>query len=451
MNKKGYHCIGTKCFDDENKIYDKETGEIYDKSYQEQCINFDIYPTIIPHKRRVIAIGDIHGDMNLAIKFLKIGKLIEEVDIEKIINRKSVIKEYIQTLEISKNSTKLNKQESTRTSYAEISDQTKNQAELVYRYYKINGEYYVRIVQEDNNVSPNNNRWFKWTGGETYVVQLGDQIDRCREFEWSKCTNKNTTIDDEDSDLEIMLFYDSLDRIAKRKNGRVFSLFGNHEIMNIKSDYRYVSYKGLVNFSPNKYDINIGSSNRTKQFKIIKKKIACTRSMILVIGDYLFVHGGISKEFAYKHKLVDTNALIRSFLFDKLKDNEEVRRMIESSKYSPLWYRKLALITESECENIFTSVIKNLNNTNFKSDITTDPVIKINGMIIAHTPQFSIFQTGITSICNNKLHRIDIGGSKAFSNFSSKEDPLSEKAREPQILEILTNIMTKESVINILK
>ena len=71
-------------------------------------------------------------------------------------------------------------------------------------------------------VNDNKDKWFKWTGDDTYVVQVGDQIDRCRPIGNLSCKNKETTIDDEDSDLEIMLFYDSLDKIAIKKNGRVF-------------------------------------------------------------------------------------------------------------------------------------------------------------------------------------------------------------------------------------
>ena len=58
-------------YDNEKEIHDSDFGEI--------CPGFDIYPTIIEHKRRVIAIGDIHGDMNLAIDFLMAAKVIKEV------------------------------------------------------------------------------------------------------------------------------------------------------------------------------------------------------------------------------------------------------------------------------------------------------------------------------------------------------------------------------------
>jgi hypothetical protein len=47
------------------------------------CDKYLPLPTVInnPSIKRIIAIGDVHGDMELAINFLLLPKLIEEVDI----------------------------------------------------------------------------------------------------------------------------------------------------------------------------------------------------------------------------------------------------------------------------------------------------------------------------------------------------------------------------------
>ena len=47
--------------------------ETFDE-HKNMCKDFEVYPTIIPHQKRVIAVGDIHGDMKLAINFLKAAK-----------------------------------------------------------------------------------------------------------------------------------------------------------------------------------------------------------------------------------------------------------------------------------------------------------------------------------------------------------------------------------------
>ena len=44
--------------------------------------------------------------------------------------------------------------------------------------------------------------------------------------------------------------------------------------------------------------------------------MSCTRSTILVIGDYLFVHGGVAHKLAYKYTLLDINLISFDFLIN---------------------------------------------------------------------------------------------------------------------------------------
>ncbi len=450
-----------------NKLHSFDnSNSIVDTEFIEQCKDYNVFPTIIPHRHRVIAIGDIHGDMNLAINFLKKAKVIKEVCKKNVINKK--IKEHKYKMQIHSNRLKY---ESNDDNF----DLLKNQGELVYRYYEVfefdsTTNFYVKIIQEDNN--PNDldteedklkqcklfdkDRWFKWIGEDTHVVQVGDQIDRCRPYENHTCESSFTTIRDEDSDLEIMLFYDSLDRIAIKNNGRVFSLLGNHEIMNITGDMRYVSHKGQIEYSPEPKNIDIGLNNRKQLFKnSIAKKMACTRSTILVIGDYLFVHGGLANKLAYEYKLLDINQIIRKFLLS-MKSNNDIKKLLHSSKSSPLWYRRLAYIPQdingvrhNDCIDIFDPIMDSINKTN-------QPIIQIKGMIIGHTPQFTVFGTGITTACSDKIIRTDVGASTAFDVFSDdtkQQFPNIDikSAREAQVVEIITDLTTKEAIVRVLK
>ena len=448
MNNKYAKYIGLQSY--------SESIGIYESNFNNICPGFDIYPTIISHKRRIIAIGDIHGDMNLAINFLKAGNLIEEIP--NIFFHNKHIHEYKYILRVdSTDPLQLNK--TSTTNYSDISAHTKNQFDLVYRYYECDNIFYVKIVQEDNN--PNhkldntdssclldNNRWFKWIGTDTYVVQVGDQIDRCRPHGEFTCDQKQATINDEDSDLEIMLFYDSLDRIAKKYGGRLFSLLGNHEIMNISGDMRYASYKGKIEYSPEPKDFDIGNETRKSKFNtIIKRKMACTRSTILAIGDYLFVHGGIAYKLAFQHNLLDINSIIRNYLYGSIDSDGLLNKLLYSSKSSPLWYRKLAYIPPDDgkqhktCKKYVDPLFKQINEKNKEIyKISSDPTIKLNGMVIGHTPQFTVFGKGITTACNNRIIRADIGASSAFDVFSNNQHDNS--ARQPQVVEILRNAET---------
>lgn len=491
MNSNKF-CIGLQCYNDDdyiidddianNKVYVKKTGEVVEKDIIDECPNFGVYPTIIPHKERVVAIGDIHGDMGLAINFLIVAKVIEEVNMQQLLLSAGdiIIEEHLKQLVIKSDSTlKFNDDVNTRRSYTEISNHVKNQVEVVYRFYKIGNEFFVKIVQEDNNPYHtsrphnyvcrasnydrfcDNSRWFKWIGGTTYVVQVGDQIDRCRPWDGNGCKLPETTHTDEDSDLEIMLFYDSLDRIAQEKGGRLFSLLGNHEIMNVRGDMRYVSYKGLKNFSTTSYNndnrkVKNGKFIRISKFKeTISKKMSCTRSTVLIIGDYLFVHGGIAMDLAKQLKVIEVNSLIRKFLYGSLIHSNDLQRLLESSKYSPLWYRKLAYIPEddangnqhTQCRTLYEPTLREFNKKNAptitdQTNISTEPTISIKGMIIGHTPQFTVFGKGITTACAKRIIRVDIGASAAFDNIASRT-----KEREPQVIEIITDLSTKESVV----
>jgi hypothetical protein len=337
--------------------------------------------------------------------------------------------------------------------YGEAMTHEKNQFDIVYRYYKIGSLYCVKIVKN------NNIRWFKWIGGETHVVQVGDQIDRCRPIDstHNTCDRVNITKEDEDSDLEIMLFYDSINKIARMDGGRVFSLLGNHEIMNVVGDMRYVSREGLLEYSPEPKNVDDGLKVRKDKFEtIISRKMACTRSTILIIGDYLFVHGGIAHKLSYTYKILDINSIIRKFLHGSLKKHSNLKQILHSSKTSPLWYRELAYIDEDvdgkqneKCDTLFQPILNELNDGIV--NISTEPIIQVKGMVIGHTPQFIKFNKGITTACNNRIIRTDIGASMAFDYFAkSDEQDKTDKARIPQVIEILTDLNTRVSTIKVL-
>ena len=46
---------------------------LFDSEFEKDCENFDKIPHIIPAKKRIVAIGDLHGDYNLTINCLKLA------------------------------------------------------------------------------------------------------------------------------------------------------------------------------------------------------------------------------------------------------------------------------------------------------------------------------------------------------------------------------------------
>ena len=164
----------------------------------------------------------------------------------------------------------------------------------------------------------------KWIGGDTVVVQVGDQIDRCRYDGITPCHYENATKNDEHSDIRILKFFTKLHNQAQKYGGAVYSLLGNHELMNVNGDMRYVSYKGLRGFDNYKKQdgtiISNGMDARAHAFapgNDLSNFLACTRQVALIIGSNLFVHAGILPHIAKKYKII-----LLAGLFEKDKEDK---------------------------------------------------------------------------------------------------------------------------------
>lgn len=71
-----------------------------------------------------------------------------------------------------------------------------------------------------------------WKGGETHLVLVGDMVDRGPD------------------DRQVLDLVRRLQMEAPEAGGRVHALLGNHEVMNMSGDLRYVSEKGFRDFLP---------------------------------------------------------------------------------------------------------------------------------------------------------------------------------------------------------
>lgn len=330
---------------------------------------YDIDRCMYPKVKKLVAIGDIHGDLSVAIKSLKLAGVIDK--------------------SIPSN------------------------------------------TRDVNNI--------KWTGGDIYVVQLGDQIDRvrpgklynnlCREDDDELCS-------DEGSDLKIISLFENLHKQAKKQGGALFSIFGNHELMNVDGDFRYVSpkeFREFGNFFKGKYEANskfpFGYKERLEVFQpggLLSKRLAMTRYSVLQIGSWVFVHGSISPQCAEKYSLKEINKHIKNWLLGQTKDKSFVNELFytDDDEHSPFWSRIFTDLDEwqetKHCQ-LFNKTINNLNIKNLRNNSNV-----IKGMIMGHSPQF-MYNKGINSACNNKIWRVDVGASRAFG-------PIDDSHREVQVL-----------------
>lgn len=332
------------------------------------CNGYQYIPAILSAVQRLIVLGDIHGDYNLLIQFLKIANLIGINQVGQII----------------------------------------------------------------------------WTGGSTYVVQVGDQIDRCRPISNMVCTNPNTTYQDEASDIKILKLCDDLHKQALLVGGAVISLLGNHEIMNATGIMTYVSYLGNKEFEnyvdPSHPEVKFASGADAREYAFkpgneFGKMMGCTRLPAVIVGSHLFVHAGIIDGLINEmgltkiHDLETINIAIRMWLLGILKKNA-IKNIIKSSKISMFWTRILG--------NIPPNV--DLNNPACITHIgKVLKLFNVGSIIVGHTPQSFTYSDDINQTCSGKVWRVDNGSSSAFHRFD--HDMMStgkpKHSRRPQVLEIM--------------
>lgn len=157
-----------------------------------------------------------------------------------------------------------------------------------------------------------------WTFGKGHLVFAGDMFDRGEQV--TEC---------------LWLIY-SLEEKAKAAGGMVHFILGNHEIMNLKGNDKYVvgkyksNYKLLGKSLKEIYgeDSELGRWLRTKN--IVEK-----------IGDILFMHGGVSSELNNTNVTIEEiNKLARPHYDDTTRNHADPKlNIIMSSKVGPFWFR----------------------------------------------------------------------------------------------------------------
>jgi hypothetical protein len=362
------------------KCNQNQSNSRISRSLKHNKYKIDIKKSLFPKVRKLVAIGDIHGDLPAAIKALKLAGVIDQ--------------------SIPNNLKDINK--------------------------------------------------IKWTGEKTVVVQLGDQIDRVRPGKLVNdlCpANDSELVADEGSDLKIICLFEKLHAEAAKVGGALFSIFGNHELMNVDGDFRYVSpkeFKEFGNFfkeSPTlsqAQKVPYGYITRKEVFKpggTLAKKLAHSRYSIIQVGSWLFVHGGITAQMASEYTIDDVNRHIKDWLvghndIETLSHANNIYHR-DDDENSPFWSR-----TFSDCQDwdelkSTKHFYQTLNVLNKKNNRQLNTAIK--GMIVGHSPQF-MYGKGLNSTCNNKLWRVDVGMSRAFGELNNNDRETQN--RRVQVLEI---------------
>ena len=186
----------------------------------------------------------------------------------------------------------------------------------------------------------------RWTGGRTHLVQLGDVVDRGPDS------------------LKVLDLLERLQKDAARAGGAVHPLLGNHEVMRMLGDLRFVS--------PGEYAAFVSSRSTDLREAYVKRAAAINQPVIdppplgfvelrtnfgrngrygawlrmlnavVQINGIVFVHGGIGPETADLTCDAINQTVRREITADIDKTRGDPLASLAARPDGPLWYRGLA-------------------------------------------------------------------------------------------------------------
>jgi hypothetical protein len=284
----------------------------------------------------------------------------------------------------------------------------------------------------------------RWSGKKAVLVQTGDVVDRGP---------------DSRKALDLLR---KLEREAQRAGGRVVALLGNHELMRLVSDWRYVSQgetdafrngdstdlreRALTVFSAEAEktakaagkpfdaavyreqfmkDVPLGSLEMRFAFDAKGEYGAWVRQRAAVarVNGILFLHGGISEPVSMMG-CEGVNAAVRKDLQSLPVPLEQVAGLFSASETGPLWYRGLASEPEETAAPTLDVVLERM---------------KARAMVIGHTTIPGTITTRLggrvimidTGMVNGAFYpggvasALELHGDKATAIYLDRREPLA--------------------------
>lgn len=222
----------------------------------------------------------------------------------------------------------------------------------------------------------------RWVGGRTVVVQTGDQLDRG---------------DDEQAILDL---FERLADEAEEAGGGFHALLGNHEIMNVEGDLRYVTEAGLrdfadaVSYEPDDPELAAFEPEQRARMAAFLPgrpyaRIFAERDVILVLDGNVFVHGGVLPAFA-TYGVDRINRETRAWL-----RGEAPLPLALGGTDSPQWSRLYSQEPDSLACRTLAEALE---------------ILGAGRMVMGHTVQ----RQGISSACDGRAWLIDVGLAEAY-------------------------------------
>jgi hypothetical protein len=157
---------------------------------------------------------------------------------------------------------------------------------------------------------------YHWTFGNGHLVLIGDFVDR------------GTMV------TEVLWLLYSLETQAAASGGKVHYILGNHEIMNMTGDLRYLHPRYLAHADTMKIPYMQLFGQQAELGRWLASK-----NVIESVGRVLFLHSGVSSYFnQVEMPLNAINDTARLYYYDTMELPSPIANLVFSD-YGPFWYR----------------------------------------------------------------------------------------------------------------
>ena len=160
---------------------------------------------------------------------------------------------------------------------------------------------------------------YRWNFGKNKLIVIGDIFDRGYDV------------------MQIYWLLYKLEKEAADAGGSVDVMLGNHEPLVLMNDLRYTKpkYKMLAEKLGMKYPELLSRDTELGRW-------ICSRNTIITVGDDLFVHAGLSKQFYDENLTIPTvNEQMPLGLYKRKSERKATSPLVYFlfGSYGPIWYR----------------------------------------------------------------------------------------------------------------
>lgn len=226
----------------------------------------------------------------------------------------------------------------------------------------------------------------QWVGGNTVVVQTGDVLDRGQD------------------ERPLLEWLEKIAILAQQGGGALHRINGNHEIMNVAGDLRYVSESGFTSFAEyaqGPIPGPLGDAPAAQRGRLMAflpggpwaRRLA-QYPVVLQVNDSVFAHGGVVPKHL-EYGLERMNAEVSSWM----RGTKPLPRALVGDD-TPFWDRTYGeTATDADCERLQGVLAK----------------LGAKRLVVGHTPQ----RDGVTFACDGRVARIDVGLSRYYGGHST--------------------------------